>query len=183
MKPDEIVQGQRAAEQIPLHRLASGLPEHLKCVRVLHALGDDRCEVTLEHHGLEHVEARQRAGGLRSTALRDLIDGGTGAGRLVYYAELTLGSEVYFDIGTAIFAEPCGVVTDGVLSLDVATQATANSDGHLAYAEVTNSEGRVHITLPIVESMSPVADALAVPLRQVVTGTPLHLLSLTIDLP
>lgn len=116
--------------------------------------------------------------------LRTLIDAGSGPGRLVYRAGHIPADTTFFTIGTAILADPCGTIADGVLTFEVDTQAPgAVTDGYLDHAQVTDSDGVVHLTLPIVESATPVANALAVPLRHIIADAPIYLMSFTIQHP
>ena len=115
------------------------------------------------------------------TELRDLIDAGAGAGRLRYYGAATPESDTYYLMGTATLTDPCGALSAGVLTLEIATQvSSAIAGGNLAYAELTDSDFTVHATLPIVESNVPVPGALAMPNRYVIAEAPIYLLSLTI---
>ena len=116
--------------------------------------------------------------------LRDLIDAGPGPGLLRYFGAATPDSEIYYLMGTATLTDPCGTLSAGVLTIGIASQvSSALTEGHLAYAELTDSTLAVHVTLPIVESPTPVLGALAVPMRHVIAGAPIYLMSFTIDHP
>jgi uncharacterized protein YndB with AHSA1/START domain len=75
---DERVVGEVLGWQPPhriVFRLLPPVPSGGEGTRVevtFTATDDGRTEVVLEHHGLEHVEARHRSQGLRGTALRSV---------------------------------------------------------------------------------------------------------------
>lgn len=110
-----------------------------------------------------------------------LIDAGTGPGQIAYYGAATEDGTTYYLMGLATLTDPAGTITDGQLTLEVATQVSdATVFGYVAYAEILDSDGNVHATLPVVESTAPVVNAIAMPSRYVIQGAPLYLLSLTL---
>jgi hypothetical protein len=109
------------------------------------------------------------------TALRDLIDAGTGAGFLrlrssagVLLAELTL-------------TEPAGTVsgTTGRLTLTASGPADALATGTLAYGEFCDSAGLVHLALPAALGAAPATGAIVVNSLAILQGAPVELISAT----
>src|SRR5690606_1999445 len=79
------------------------------------------------------------------TALRDLIDAGSSAGYIAVRGDaLQL-------LATIPLADPCGTVngTTGQLTLSIAgSDTSADATGTAAYAEVCDSTGAAHLSLP-----------------------------------
>lgn len=111
------------------------------------------------------------------TAFRDLVDAGSAAGFIrirddadVLLAEIVLG-------------DPCGTVngTTGQLTLDITgPDASADASGTAAYGEICDSDGVVHLSLPVVEGSSAVSNKLVLNTLTIVGGAPVEILSATI---
>jgi hypothetical protein len=111
------------------------------------------------------------------TTFRDLIDAGSGAGlvRLRDAADVLLAS-IPFD-------DPCGTVngTTGQLVFAVAAgETTASNSGTVAYGELCDSAGVVHLALPAQSGTSPVAGRVVLNSLLLVSGGPVTALSVTL---
>ena len=92
-----------------------------------------------------------------ATAVKDAIDGGAGAGKLVFRLTGTVGSP-----GTAVatltLSDPCGSVTDGVLTFDTITSDT-NATGNgspVAAATLQTSADTVCVHCAVAASASDI---------------------------
>lgn len=111
------------------------------------------------------------------TAFRDLIDSGAGAGLLrirssadVLLAEMTL-------------ADPCGAVngTTGQLTFTLPVgDAAANATGTAAYGEFCDSDGDVHLALPVQAGTSAVSGRLVLNSLSLLEGGEVNVMSATI---
>lgn len=88
-----------------------------------------------------------------NTALVALIDAGTGAGTIKIYSS----ADVL--LATITLDDPCGTVSGvtGVLTLAIAGDETDATAGTAEYATVSDSDGTVHITMPVAEGASAVS--------------------------
>lgn len=78
----------------------------------------------------------------RMTGVRDTIDGGSGAGKLVFY---TAGYASV--LGTVTLNDPCGTVTDGVLTFSGFPKTqNASANGTAAVAQLLTSSDTVVVT-------------------------------------
>lgn len=87
------------------------------------------------------------------TALRDLIDTGSGAGSI----KIRTSADAL--LATVPLSDPCGTVhgTTGVFTLSVASSPAASVTGDAAYAEVCDVAGAVVLALPAQAGESPVS--------------------------
>lgn len=111
------------------------------------------------------------------TALRDLIDAGSSAGYIAVRGDaLQL-------LATIPLADPCGTVngTTGQLTLSIAgSDTSADATGTAAYAEVCDSTGAVHLSLPAQAGTTWVAGKIVLNSLSIVTGTEVSILSAVI---
>lgn len=81
----------------------------------------------------------------RATAIRDLIDAGSGPGTLKIYAGTVpaTGAAITTQtlLGTCTFSDPCGTVTNGVLTFSAITGGTAVATGTATFARALDSTG------------------------------------------
>lgn len=111
------------------------------------------------------------------TAFRDLIDGGAGAG----FVRLRDAADVL--LAQVPLSDPCGTVNGatGQLAFAIAGRdESADADGTAAYGEFCDSTGAVHLALPVQESLTPVAGAIAMNTTSVVAGAPVEITSATV---
>lgn len=111
------------------------------------------------------------------TALRDVIDSGAGAG----YIEVR-GDALQL-LATIPLADPCGTVngTTGQLTLSIAgSDTSADATGTAAYAEVCDSTGAAHLSLPAQAGTTWVAGKIVLNSLSIVTGTEVSILSAVI---
>lgn len=81
------------------------------------------------------------------TPIRDAIDAGAGAGTVKIYtgtipatADTAITSQVL--LGTLTFADPCGTVSAGVLTMNAITQdSSADATGTASWARIADSTG------------------------------------------
>ena len=108
------------------------------------------------------------------TALRDLIDAGSSAGYIAVRGDaLQL-------LATIPLADPCGTVngTTGQLTLSIAgSDPSADATGTAAYAEVCDSTGAAHLSLPAQAGTTWVAGKIVLNSLAIVTGTEVSILS------
>ena len=107
-------------------------------------------------------------------ALRDVIDSGAGAG----YIEVR-GDALQL-LATIPLADPCGTVngTTGQLTLSIAgSDTSADATGTAAYADVCDSTGAVHLSLPAQAGTTWVAGKIVLNSLSIVTGTEVSILS------
>lgn len=111
------------------------------------------------------------------TALRDLIDAGSSAGYIAVRGDaLQL-------LAMIPLADPCGTVngTTGQLTLSIAgSDTSADATGTAAYADVCDSTGAVHLSLPAQAGTTWVAGKIVLNSLSIVTGTEVSILSAVI---
>lgn len=105
-----------------------------------------------------------------------LIDAGAAAGKI----KIRDNSDVL--LGTITLTDPAGTVngTTGQLTLTAAAAPTAVADGTAAYAEITDSDDTVHLSLPAEAGTSPVSGKVVINTLTIVTGATITLVSATI---
>jgi hypothetical protein len=111
------------------------------------------------------------------TALRDVIDSGSGAG----FVRIRSAADVL--LAQVPLSDPCGTVngTTGQLTLSIAgVDAGADATGTAAYGEVCDSDGDVHLALPVQTGTSAVAGYLVLNTTSIVSGVPVAIASATI---
>lgn len=111
------------------------------------------------------------------TALRDLIDSGSGAG----FVRIRSAADVL--LAQVPLSDPCGTVngTTGQLTLSIAgVDAGADATGTAAYGEICDSDGDVHLALPVQAGTSAVAGYLVLNTLSIVSGVPVAISSATI---
>lgn len=111
------------------------------------------------------------------TALRDLIDSGSGAG----FARIRSSADVL--LAQVPLSDPCGTVngTTGRLTLSIAGVDTgADATGTAAYGEICDSDGNVHLALPAAAGTSAVAGQIVLNTLSIVLGVPVAISSATI---
>ena len=111
------------------------------------------------------------------TALRDLIDAGSSAGYIA-----VRGNALQL-LATIPLADPCGTVngTTGQLTLSIAgSDTSADATGTAAYAEVCDSTGAAHLSLPAQAGTTWVAGKIVLNSLSIVTGTEVSILSAVI---
>ena len=111
------------------------------------------------------------------TALRDLIDAGSSAGYIAVRGDaLQL-------LAMIPLADPCGTVngTTGQLTLSIAgSDTSADATGTAAYAEVCDSTGAAHLSLPAQAGTTWVAGKIVLNSLSIVAGTEVSILSAVI---
>jgi hypothetical protein len=105
------------------------------------------------------------------------IDSGSGAGfiRLRSSADVLL-AQIPLD-------DPCGTVngTTGQLTLTMdGRDESANATGTVAYGEICDSDGDVHLSLPAQSGSTPVSGKLVMTTLSLIAGAPVEVLSATI---
>lgn len=110
------------------------------------------------------------------TALKDLIDTGSGNGTI----KIRDASDVL--LGTVNLSDPCGSVngTTGQLTLSIASTPNAAATGTAAYAQICDVAGAVVLALPAQSGTSVVSGKIVLNTLSVVSGTPIEILSATI---
>lgn len=111
------------------------------------------------------------------TALKDVIDSGSGAGliRIRDAADVLLA--------TATLSDPCGSVngTTGQLTLSIASgDSSADATGTAAYGEICDSDGDVHLALPAQTGTTAVSGKLVLNSLIIIATLPVSILSATI---
>ena len=111
------------------------------------------------------------------TALKDVIDSGSGAGliRIRDAADVLLA--------TATLSDPCGSVngTTGQLTLSIASgDSSADATGTAAYGEICDSDGDVHLALPVQTGTTAVSGKLVLNSLSIIASLPVSILSATI---
>lgn len=117
------------------------------------------------------VEAKVEA----HTALRDLIDtGSNGLVRIRNSADALLWE--------GAMSDPCGTVngSTGQLTITMSTNPNATTTGTAAYGELCESDGTVHLSLPVETGTSPVSGKLVLNTLSIVSGAPVTMVSITI---
>lgn len=111
------------------------------------------------------------------TSFRDLLDSGSGPGLIkVRNSSDTL-------LGTLTMSDPSGSVNGGtgLLTLSAVTaDSSADAGGTIAYVELCDSDGDVHLALPAQQGTSPVSGKAVFNTLTVVLGGPINMLSVTI---
>lgn len=111
------------------------------------------------------------------TALRDLIDAGTGAGSM----KIRDANDVL--LATIPLTDPCGTVhgSTGQLTLTIAERdESADASGTAAYAEFCDSDGVVHLAMPAQAGSAPVAGKLVMNTLVILAEGPVEALSVTV---
>ncbi len=111
------------------------------------------------------------------TAFKDLIDAGSGAGKI----RIRDSSDVL--LADVPLSDPCGSVngTTGQLTFSISGPDTsANATGTAAYAEFADSDNTVHLSLPAQAGTTPVSGKLVLNTLSIVSGGPVYILSATI---
>ena len=128
------------------------------------------------------------ATGLKNNVLAPIIaaiDAGSGPGRINIYsgtmpATVTTALTSQVLLATLTFADPCGTITDGVLTMDAITQdASANATGTAAWARITDSDG--NIVMDINVSATGGSGALQMNTTSIVAGGPVLITSFVIS--
>lgn len=119
------------------------------------------------------------APGLKNNVLAPIIaaiDAGSGPGLINIYsgtmpATVTTAPTTQVLLATLTFSDPCGTITDGVLTMDVITQdASADETGTAAWARITDSDGNV--VMDINASATGGSGALQMNTTSIVAGGP-----------
>lgn len=110
------------------------------------------------------------------TALRDLLDAGTGP------AQLRVRSAADALLATITLGDPAGTIngTTGQLALSIAASGTWSADGAAAYGELCDSAGVVHLSLPAAAGGAASAGYLVINSLTAVTGGEFSIVSATI---
>lgn len=110
------------------------------------------------------------------TSFRDLIDAGSGPGKI----RIRNSSDLL--LAEAILADPCGAVsgTTGQLTFSIATQEDAATAGVAAYGEFCDSAGFVHLSLPCQAGTAPALGKLVLNSLTLVAGGPVEIVSATL---
>lgn len=109
------------------------------------------------------------------TALRDLIDGGSGAGKL----KIRDASDVL--LWTAPLSDPCGTISGaGVLTITMPSYtANASATGTAAYGELTDSADTVVWSAPTQAGTSAVSGKVVINTPALTSGSPMTVVSIT----
>lgn len=111
------------------------------------------------------------------TAVRDLIDSGSGAG----FIRLRSAGDVL--LAQVPLSDPCGTVngTTGQITFSIAGPDTsAAASGPVAYGEFCDSDGDVHLALPAEVGTTAVSGKLVINIVDIVAETTVTVLSATI---
>lgn len=111
------------------------------------------------------------------TSFRDLLDSGSGAGLI----KCRSSSDTL--LGTCTMSDPCGTVngTTGQLTLSAVTaDSSADANGTIAYVELCDSDGDVHLALPAQAGTTAVSGKAVFNTLTTVSGAPINILSVTI---
>lgn len=128
------------------------------------------------------------ATGLKNNVLAPIsaaIDAGSGPGLIKIYsgtmpATVTTALTSQVLLATLTFADPCGTITDGVLTMDAITQdASADATGIAAWARITDSNG--NIVMDINVSTTGGSGALQMNTTSIVAGGPVLITSFVIS--
>jgi hypothetical protein len=110
------------------------------------------------------------------TAVLNAIDAGSSVGKFRFYddADNLLG-EVLLD-------DPAGTVngTTGTLTLSIDVPQTVTDDGTCTYADITDSDNNVIVSIPVEEGDTAVSGKIVVNTVAFVTGASLDVLSASI---
>lgn len=109
------------------------------------------------------------------TALLALVDSGTAG-------SVKLRSSADALLCTIPLTDPAGSVngSTGQLTLTQAATVNATATGNVAYAELCDSAGTVHLALPAQQGTAPVSGKFVMNTLAVVSGGPVDLLSMVI---
>jgi len=109
------------------------------------------------------------------TSFRDLLDAGSNALVRIRNSADTL-------LWQGACSDPCGTVngTTGQLTITMSTNPNATASGTAAYGELCESDGTVHLSLPVEAGTSPVSGKLVINTLSIVSGAPVTMVSLTI---
>lgn len=108
------------------------------------------------------------------TAFKDLIDSGTGAG----FIRIRDSADVL--LAQVPLSDPCGSVngTTGQLTFSISGRdESADATGTAAYAQICDSTGAVHLSLPTQAGTSVVSGKLVMNTLSVISGGPVEILS------
>lgn len=128
------------------------------------------------------------ATGLKNNVLAPIIaaiDAGSGPGLINIYsgtmpATVTTALTSQVLLATLTFADPCGTITDGVLTMDAITQdASADATGMAAWARITDSDGNVVMDINV--SATGGSGALQMNTTSIVAGGPVLITSFVIS--
>lgn len=110
------------------------------------------------------------------TALRDFIDQGTGAGKLVLYTEADAV------LATFTLAVPCGTVngTTGQLTFSTIADVNGSGTGTCTWAQCVDSDDNRAFDIPVQTGTSAVSGYLVLNTDAIVTGAPVSIVSATI---
>jgi len=110
------------------------------------------------------------------TALRDFIDQGTGAGKLVLY------SEADAVLATFTLADPCGTVngTTGQLTFSAISDVNGSADGTCTWAQCVDSDDNRAFDIPVQTGTSAVSGYLVLNTPSIVSGAPVSIISAVI---
>lgn len=111
------------------------------------------------------------------TAFRDLIDAGTGAGKIFIRDNSdTLLAEIPL-------SDPCGTVDGGTgqLTFSIAgPDSSANATGTAAYCEFADSDDNVHLSMDAQVGVTPVSGVIVLNTLSIVAGAPVTVISATV---
>src|SRR5574337_637746 len=111
-----------------------------------------------------------------STAFLDLIDAGTGAGKI----KIRSSTDVL--LATIPLSDPGGTVSGvtGALTLSIPAAANASATGTAAYGEITDSDDTVLLSLPAQQGTAPVSGKIVLNSLSLALGSPVQILSATV---
>jgi hypothetical protein len=110
------------------------------------------------------------------TAVLNAIDAGSSVGKFRFYDDTdNLLGEVLLD-------DPAGTVngTTGTLTLSIDVPQTVSDDGTCTYADITDSDNNVIVSIPVEEGDTAVSGKIVVNTVSFVTGASLDVLSASI---
>jgi hypothetical protein len=110
------------------------------------------------------------------TAVLNAIDAGSSVGKFRFYDDTdNLLGEVLLD-------DPAGTVngTTGTLTLSIDVPQTVTDDGTCTYADITDSDNNVIVSIPVEEGDTAVSGKIVVNTVAFVTGASLDVLSASI---
>jgi hypothetical protein len=113
-----------------------------------------------------------------NTSFRDLLDSGASAGLI----KVRTSADVL--LGTCTMSDPCGTVngTTGLLTFSAVTgDASADATGTAAYVELCDSDGDVHLSLPVQAGTAAVSGYAVLNTLSIVSGGPIEVLSVTVS--
>lgn len=119
-----------------------------------------------------------------ATAIRDAIDGGSGAGTIkVYTGSKPAGPDTALSgqtlLGTLTCSDPCGTISSGVLTFSAVTQdSSADATGTAAWVRIADSAGTAVVDLSAGTSGTDVIFNTT----SIVSGGPIAITSLTVTM-